>query len=68
MAKVEQADYYISTDAAGVVRSLNCVQFFATPWTAACQVSLSFTISQCLLKLMSIELVIQQIRVLVTWC
>ena len=42
MAKVEQADYYISTDAAVVVRSLNCVQFFATPWTAACQVSLSY--------------------------
>ena len=29
----------------------------ATPWTAACQASLSFTISQRLLKLMSIELV-----------
>ena len=28
-----------------------------TPWTAACQVSLSFTISWKLLKLMSIELV-----------
>ena len=30
---------------------------FATPWTAACQVSLSVTISLCLLKLMSFELV-----------
>ena len=29
--------------------------FFATPWTAVCQASLSFTISQSLLKLMSIE-------------
>jgi len=29
-----------------------------TPWTAACQASLSFTISQSLLKLMSIESVI----------
>ena len=28
-----------------------------TPWTAACQASLSFTISQSLLKLLSIELV-----------
>ena len=28
-----------------------------TPWTASCQASLSFTISQSLLKLMSIELV-----------
>jgi len=27
----------------------------ATPWTAACQASLSFTMSQSLLKLMSIE-------------
>ena len=27
----------------------------ATPWTAACQASLSFTISQSLLKLMSTE-------------
>ena len=31
---------------------------FATPWTAAQLASLSFTISQSLLKLMSIELVI----------
>ena len=29
--------------------------FFATPWTAALQASLSFTISQSLLKLRSIE-------------
>ena len=29
-----------------------------TPWTAACQASLSFTISQSLLKLTSIELVV----------
>ena len=28
---------------------------FVTPWTAACQASLSFTISQSFLKLMSIE-------------
>ena len=31
------------------------IQLFATPWTAARQASLSFTISQSLLKLMSIE-------------
>ena len=31
------------------------VQLFVTPWTAACQSSLSFTISRSLLKLMSIE-------------
>ena len=40
------------------VQSLSYVQLFVTPWTAARQVSLSFTISQSLLKLMSIELVI----------
>ena len=38
-----------------VVRSLSCVWLCATPWTAACQASLSFTISQSSLKLMSIE-------------
>ena len=32
-----------------------CVRLFVTPWTAACQASLSFTISQSFLKLMSIE-------------
>ena len=38
-----------------VVRSLKCVRLFATSWTAACQASLSFTISHSLLKLMSTE-------------
>ena len=38
-----------------VVQSLDPVQLFKTPWTAASQASLSFTISQRLLKLMSIE-------------
>ena len=37
--------------------SLCYVLLFATPWTAACQASLSFTTSQSLLKLMSIGLV-----------
>ena len=37
------------------VQSLSRVQLFATPWTAACQASLSITNSQSLLKLMSIE-------------
>ena len=40
-----------------VVQSFSHVWLFATPWTAACQVSLSFTISWSLLKFMSIELV-----------
>ena len=37
------------------VQSFSRVRLFATPWTAACQASLSFTITQSLLKLMSIE-------------
>ena len=37
------------------VLSLRHVQLFATPWTAGHQASLLFTISQSLLKLMSIE-------------
>ena len=40
-----------------VVQSLSCVQLFVIPWTAAHQASLSFTISQSLIKLLSIELV-----------
>ena len=40
-----------------VVQSLNSVHLFMTPRTAACQASLSFTISWSLLKLMSIQLV-----------
>ena len=37
------------------VQSLSHVQLFASPWTAACQASLSITKSQSLLKLMYIE-------------
>ena len=47
------AIYYLSCS----VQSLSRVRLFATPWTASHQVSLSFTISWSLLKLMSIELV-----------
>ena len=38
-----------------VVQSLNHVPLFTTPWTAAYQAFLSFTISQSLLKIKSIE-------------
>ena len=41
-----------------VVQSLNHVQLFVTPWIAARQASLSFTISQALFKLMSIESIV----------
>ena len=40
------------------VQLLSHVWLFATPWTSALQASLSFTISQSLLKLISIESVI----------
>ena len=38
-----------------IVQLISCVRFFVTPWTVAHQASLSFTTSQSLLKLMSIE-------------
>ena len=37
------------------VQLLSCVRFFATPWIAALQASLSITISQSLFKLTSFE-------------
>ena len=40
-----------------IAQSLSCAWLFSTPWTAAYQPSLSFTISQSLLKHMSIDLV-----------
>jgi len=43
------------------VQLLRRVWLFATPWTAARQTSLSFAISQSLLKLISIELVMLSI-------
>ena len=44
-----------------LVQSLSCIWLFVTPWAAAYQASLSFTNSQSLLKLMSIELVMPSI-------
>ena len=48
-------DWWISFPAFAVVQSLGHVWLFTTPGTAARQASLSFTISQNLLKLLSIE-------------
>ena len=48
---------FVSPSYVVVVQSLNHVQLFATPWTAARWDSLSLTISWSLLRLMSIELV-----------
>ena len=44
------------------VQSLSCVQLFVTPWTAACQASLSIANSRSLL--MSIELVMPSNRLI----
>ena len=46
---------FLSLGSFSSVQSLSCLQLFATPWTAACQASLSITNSRSLLKLMSIE-------------
>ena len=46
---------YVAPYARFVVQSLGHVQLCATPWTPACQASLSFTIARSLPKLMSIE-------------
>ena len=40
------------------VQSLSCVCLFATPWPAALQASLSFTVSWSLLRFMSIDSVL----------
>ena len=40
-----------------IVQLLSCLRLFGTPWTSAHQTCQSFTISQNLLELMSIELV-----------
>ena len=50
-----------------VVQSLSHVQLFATPWTIACQASLSITNSKSLLKLMSIESVMPSNHLILCW-
>ena len=50
-----QKQLSLSSRVSVAFQSLSHVRLFATPWTAARQASLSFTISQSLLKLMSIE-------------
>ena len=60
-----QVYYFLSSMKSLVaVQWLSCVQLFATLWTAAHQSSLSFTISQSLLKLMSIESVMPSNRLI----
>ena len=46
---------FVVLDDTVVAQSLSHVQLFMTPWTAALQALLSFTVSRSLLKLRSIE-------------
>ena len=47
------------------VQLLNHVRLFGTPWSAACQASLSITNSWSLLKLVSIELMMPSNRLII---
>ena len=55
--KKEEEDHGIWSHSVSSVQSLSHVWLFETPWTAACQVSLSITNSWSLPKLLSIDLV-----------
>ena len=50
--------FFVTSPEFVAVQSLNHVQLSVTPWTAACQASLSFTIFWNLLRLMSIDLMV----------
>ena len=52
---VESCNLILAFNLFVVVQLLSCEQLFSTPWSAALQASLSFTISQSLLRFMSIE-------------
>ena len=47
-----------------ITQSSRHVRLFVTPWTAACQASLSFRISQSLLRLMSTDLMVPSIHLI----
>ena len=49
-------DFNINMDLFVIVQSLSHVRIFATPWTTACQASLSFTVSQSLLTFIGSEM------------
>ena len=55
---VESLQIALWNNSVNSVQSLSHVQLFATPWTTACQASLSITNSWSLLKFMSVELAI----------
>ena len=58
--QIKQKDQCVFINSVSV-QSLSHVRLFGTPWTAACQASLSITNSPSLLKLMSIESVMHPI-------
>ena len=58
---------YVAYVAGGGGQLLSHVWLFAHPWTAASQASLSFTKSQNLLKLISIELVMPSNSLILCW-
>ena len=51
-----------------VVQLLSCIRLFVTPWTAAHQASLSFTISRSLPRLMSVESVMPSKHLILCCC
>ena len=57
MKRLESCFFFFFSDACSI-QSLNCVQIFAVPWTAAHQTCLSITNSRSLLKLISIKSVV----------
>ena len=63
----EPTDIYFTFWVIIVVQPPSCVRLFATPWTAACQASLSLTISWNLPKFTSIASVMPSSH-LILWC
>ena len=59
-----ELDCWVQILIAAVVQLLSHVRLLTTPWTAACKASLSFTISQSLLKLTFIESVMPLSQIL----
>ena len=59
--------HFLSTYCIVVVQSVSRVWLFVTAWTAAYQASLPFTISQSLLKLMSIEAMMLSIHLVLCY-
>ena len=61
------ARVFSSTAVLSEWKSLGHVWLFATPWTAACQASLSITNSWSMVKLMSVESVMASNYLIVCW-